>query len=191
MSIELNYGHIAHPTQETKYSILQTLLLGREENLKKFATLFPKWRENFAFVEDLAFHYLQMVDQTTKTNILQAFPHIEAYVLERLLKKGKRNMQGILNKVINSSADYFQSSNVYAQHFPTDRRDHIANQLVNFRNKSIHPKSNKECMFSLSEIYAYIDVLLRSVFLIEMEYSHEGIDKEIGHWKSWNQIDKK
>ena len=190
LSIELNYGHIAHSTQETKYSNLQKLLLGNEANMRKFATLFPKWRENFAFVKDLAFHYLQIVDQPTRTNILRAFTHIESYVLERLLKKNKKGMLGILSEVINSNADYFQCSSIYAQHFPTDRRGHIAEQLANFRHKSIHPKSNKECMFSLEEAYAYINVILRSIFLREMEYSYKDIDKEIGHWQSWHQIDE-
>ena len=189
LTIELNYGHIAHSTQETKYSILQTLLLGREENMRKFATLFPKWRENFAFVEDLAFHYLQMVNQPTETNILQAFPHIETYVLERLSKKNMKSMSNILSKVIHSNAKYFSYSNVYPQHFPTDRIDHIANQLANFRHKRIHPKSDKECMFSLEEVYAHINVILRSIFLKEMEYSYKDIDSEIGHWRLWRQID--
>ena len=189
LSIEVNYGDIAHSTQETKYSILQSLLLGSDGNMRKFATLFPKWRENFAFVKDLAFHYLQMIDRPTKANVLQAYPHIEMYVLERLLKNNQKGMLGILNKVINSNADYFQCSNVYAQHFPTDRRNHIAKQLANFRHNSTHPKSDKECMFSLEEVYAYIYVILRSIFLKEMEYSYKDIDREIGHWRLWRQID--
>ena len=189
LSIELNYGHIAPSTQETKYDMLQTLLLGREENMRKFATLFPKWRENFAFVRDLAFHYLQMVDQPTATNLLQAFPHIETYVLERLLKKNKKGMPGILNKILNSNADFFQCSNVYAKHFPTNRRDHIANQLANFRIKRVHPKSDKECIFSLEEVYAHINAIFRSIFLKEMEYSYEDIDREINHWALWRPID--
>ena len=98
-------------------------------------------------------------------------------------------MLGILSKVINSNADYFQCSSVFAQHFPTDRRDHIANQLANFRNNSTHPKSDKECMFSLEEVYAHINVILRSIFLKEMEYSYKDIDREIGHWRLWRQID--
>lgn len=188
LSIELNYGHVAQWTQETKYSMLETLLLGREENMRKFATLFPKWRENFGFVEDLAFHYLQMVDEPTDTNLLQAYPHLETYVLERLSQKGMTNMSGILYKVINSCADYFEGSKLYTQHFPTDRRSNIADQLANFRHKRIHPKSNKECVFSFNKVYAYIDVILRSIFLKEMEYSYEDIDGAIGHWSVWRQI---
>ena len=34
LTLELNYGHNTLPTQETKSSILQTLLVGREENMK-------------------------------------------------------------------------------------------------------------------------------------------------------------
>ncbi len=189
LSVELNYGHIAHSTQRTKYDMLQTLLLGREENMRKFATLFPRWRENFAFVEDLAFHYLQMVEQPTETNILQAFPHIEKYVLGRLLKKNNKGMFGIMKGVLNFNADCFQCSNVYAQHFPTEQIHRLARQLANFRNKRIHPKNNSECKLSLAEVYAYIVVIARTIFLKEMEYSHEDIDKEIHHWRSWRQID--
>ncbi|MCY3864639.1 MAG: hypothetical protein OXG68_04290 [Chloroflexi bacterium] len=189
LGLELNYGHIAHSTLEGEYSILDSLLLGNESNMKQFTTLFPKWRENFNFVEDLAFHYLEMVDQPTEINILRAFPHIEMYVLERLFKSNKKGMFGILQKVINANADYFQCSNVYAQHFPTDRRNHIASQLANFRHNSEHPKSNKECSFSSHQVYAYIDVILRSIFLKEMEYSYEDIDRGIDHWQSWRQTD--
>lgn len=189
LSLELSYGHVAHWTRKARYTILQTLLLGREENMRKFATLFPKWRENFTFVKDLAFHYLEMVDQSTETNILQAFPHIETYVLERLSMKNMKSMSDILSKVIHSNADHFQCSNVYAQHFPTDRRDLIANQLANFRHKRIHPKSDKECLFSIEEVYAYINVILRSIFLKEMEYSYKDIDEGIGHWELWHRID--
>ena len=46
-------------------------------------------------------------------------------------------------------------------------------------------------MYSLSEVYAYIDVILRSVFLREMEYSYMDIDNEIVHWQSWRRIDEK
>ena len=189
LSIELNYGNIAHLAQQAEHDMLQALLLGTEENMRKFATLFPKWRENFAFVKDSASHYLHMVDQPTETNILRSFTYIEDYVLERLLEKNKKNMSGILNKVINSNADYFQCSNVYAQHFPTDRRNDIAGQLANFRHNSTHPKSNKECTFSLEEVYAHINVILRSIFLKEMEYSYKDIDGAIKHWKLWHQID--
>lgn len=188
LGVELNYGHIAHPAQETEYSIVQSLLLGREENMRKFATLFPKWRENFSFVEDLASHYLEMSDQPTVTNLLQAFPHIETYVLERLMKKGASNMSRILSKVIHSNADLFQRSDVYAKRFPTNRRDDIANQLANFRIRRIHPKSDKGSLFSLEEVYAYINVIIRSIFLREMEYSYEDIDGEISHWGLWRHI---
>ncbi len=188
MGIELNYGHIAHSAHETQYSIMQTLLLGKEENMRKFATLFPKWRENFAFVKDLAFHYLQMTEQSNETNILRAFTPIENYVLERLLKKNKKGIFGILSAVINSNAEYFERSSVYAQHFPKDRRNHIAEQLANFRHKRVHPKSDKECIFTPAEVYAYINVILRSIFLKEMEYPYKDIDSEIGHWSFWRQI---
>ena len=188
LSIELNYGHIAHSTQDTKYSILQRLLLGGEANMRKFATLFPKWRENFAFVKDLAFHYLQMVDQPTETNILQTFSHVETYVLKRILEKNKKGMPGILSEFIKCIADHFSGSVVYSQHFPADQIEHLADQLANFRHKRIHPRSNKECVFSLGKVYAYIDLLLRSVFLLEMEYSYEDIEREIRHWQSWHQI---
>ena len=191
LTLELNYGHNTLPTQETKSSILQTLLVGREENMKKFASLFPKWRENFEFVKDLALHYVEMVEEATETNILRTFTYIERYVLERLLNKNKKGMAGILDKVINSNANYFQSSNAYAKHFPADQREYIAGQLANFRNKHIHSKSKEECMYSLSEVYAYIDVILRSVFLREMEYSYMDIDNEIVHWQSWRRIDEK
>ena len=130
-----------------------------------------------------------MVNQPTETNILQAFPHIETYVLERLSKKNMKSMSNILSKVIHSNAKYFLYSNVYPQHFPTDRIDHIANQLANFRHKRIHPKSDKECMLSLEEVYAHINVILRSIFLKEMEYSYKDIDSEIGHWRLWRMID--
>ncbi len=189
LNLELNYGHIAHSTQETEYSMLETLLLGGEENMGKFATLFPKWRENFENVKDLAFHYLLMVDQATEIEMLQSFPHIESYVLERLLENGtRRNIQGILSEVINSITDYFQGSNIYAQHFPEDRIHLIANQLANYRNKRIHPKSDKEYDFTFNKVYAYIEVILRSIFLKEMEYSYDDIDNEINHWSLWRQI---
>ncbi len=188
VSIELNYGHIAHSTLERDYTMLDSLLLGRESNMQNFVTLFPKWRENFAFVEDLAFHYLEMADQATETNILQAFPQIETYVLERLSKKNMKSMSNILSKVINSNADYFQCSKVYDRHFPMARRDHIANQLANFRIKRTHPKSNKVCTFSSQQVYSYIDVILRSIFLKEMEYSYTDTDNVIGHWRSWHRI---
>ena len=191
LNIELKYGHRAHSKQETEYSVLQKLLLGSEENMRKFATLFPKWRENFPFVKDLAFHYLWMVDQPNIINILQAFPHIETYVLERLLRKNKKGMSGILSEVIHCIAGYFSCSKLYSQHLLADQRDHIAAQLMNFRHKQQHSKSREESIFSLEEVYAYIDVLLRSVFLIEMEYPHEDIDTAIGHWQSWHQIDDK
>lgn len=189
LSIELSYGHVAQSTQETKHDILETLLIGKEANMRKFATLFPKWRENFAYVEELAFHYLELVDQSTETNILQAFPHIETYVLERLLKKNKKGMPGILSEVLDSNAEYFQCSNLYDQYFSTDQRGRIADELATFRHKHIHPKSNKECKFSLAEVYAYIVVIMRTIFLKEMEYFHEDIDNEIHHWRSWRQID--
>ncbi|MCY3944877.1 MAG: hypothetical protein OXF44_01160 [Anaerolineaceae bacterium] len=189
LSIELNYGHIAYSTQQTKYSITQGLLLGREKNMKKFATLFPKWRENFAFVEDLAFHYLEMVDRPTETNLIQAFPHIENYVLQRLLQKNRKGMRGILSKVINSIANYFSSVDVYRRRFPSDRTEHVAEQLANFRNKRIHRKNTEECAFSSAEVYAYVVVILRSIFLMEMECSYDDIDGGFGHWELWRQID--
>ena len=188
LSIELNYGEIAHSTREREYSILDTLLLGNESNMKKFTTLFPKWRENFTVVKDLAFHYLQLVDQPTETNILQTFSHVETYVLKRILEKNKKGMPGILSEFIKCIADHFSGSVVYSQHFPADQIEHLADQLANFRHKRIHPRSNKECVFSLGKVYAYIDLLLRSVFLLEMEYSYEDIEREIGHWQSWHQI---
>ncbi|MDD9955869.1 MAG: hypothetical protein OXP68_06575 [Anaerolineaceae bacterium] len=189
LSIELNYGHIAYSTQQTKYSMTQGLLLGREENMEKFATLFPKWRENFAFVEDLAFHYLQMVDQPTETNLLQAIPHIENYVLQRLLQKNRKGLRGILIKVINSIADYFSSVDVYRRRFPSERTEHVAEQLANFRNNRIHRRNTEECTFSSAEVYAYIVVILRSIFLMEMECSYKDIDGGLGHWDLWRQID--
>lgn len=189
LSLELNYGHIAYAPQESKSAMLQTLLIGREDNMRKFATLFPKWRENFTFVKELAFHYLQMVDQPTETNILEAFRHIENYVLERLLKKNKKGMQGILEKVIYSVADYFQHSKVYAHHFPTNKIEHISIQIANYRHNKMHPKSNKECLLSLGEIHAYLFVVLRSIFLIEMEYTFKDIDTEINHWQLWRHLD--
>lgn len=189
LDIELNYGHIAPSAQASKYHIFKALLLGREANMRMFGTLFLKWRENFAFIEDLAFHHLEMIDQPTETNTLQAFTFIETYVLERLLKKNKKGMHGILREVINSIADYFPDSNLYPRHFPPDRRDHIANELANFRHNRIHQKSDKECAFSPREVYAYINVILRSVFLMEMEFSFEDIDTEIDHWESWRQLD--
>ena len=190
LKLGLNYGHITHSTHETEYSILQTLLLGKEENIRNFATLFPKWRKNFAFVENLAFHYLQMVDQPTETNILQAFPHIETYVQARLLKNRKKGMYGILNNVTHCIADHFSFSKIYNQHFPANQIEHIASQLANFRNERIHPKREKECEFSLDKVYAYIDVIFRSIFLREMEYPRENIDGAIGHWPSWHVIDE-
>ena len=156
LNLELNYGHIAHSTQETEYSMLETLLRGSEENMRKFATLFPKWRENFTSVEDLAFHYLWMVDQPNEINILQAFPYIETYVLKRLLNKNKKGMPGILSEVIHSIADHFSCSSVYSKYFPADRIHLIANQLANYRNKRIHPKSDKEYDFTFNKVYAYI-----------------------------------
>ncbi len=190
LNIELKYGHITHSTHETEFSILQTLLLGKEENIKKFATLFPKWRENFASVEDLAFHYGHMVTEPTETNLLQAFPLIETYVLERLLKKKKKGMYGILNNVIHCIADHFSYSKIYNQHFPANQIEHIASQLANFRNKRIHPTSEKDCEFSLDKVYGYINVILRSIFLREMEYPHKDIDGAIGHWPSWHLLDE-
>lgn len=188
--IELNYGHIAHWTQETEYSMQQTLLRGSEDNIRKFAALFPKWRENFAFVEELAYCYLRMVDRPIETNLLQVFPLIENYVLERVLKKPKKGMPGILSEVIHCIADHFSYSKFYSRHFPTTQREQIAGQLANFRNEKIHPKRKRECVFSSEKVYAYINVLLRSIFLIEMEYSHNDIDGAIGHWSLWRQIDR-
>ncbi len=188
LNLELNYGHIAHSTQETEYSMLETLLRGSEENMRKFATLFPKWRENFTSVEDLAFHYLWMVGQPNEINILQAFPYIETYVLKRLLNKNKKGMPGILSEVIHSIADHFSCSSVYSKYFPADRIHLIANQLANYRNKRIHPKSDKEYDFTFNKVYAYIEVILRSIFLKEMEYSYDDIDNEINHWSLWRQI---
>ena len=193
LSIELNYGHIAHSTQETKYSILQTLLLGREKNMRKFATLFPKWRENFAFVEGLAFQYMQMVDEHrfTKTDLIHAFSFIEEYVVDRDIKADRSNMAGILCGIIEFIVSHFSYSNKFTQHFPRESKGqkHIANQLANFRHKRIHPKSDKECMLSLEEVYAHINVILRLIFLKEMEYSYKDIDSEIGHWRLWRMID--
>ncbi|MCY3915449.1 MAG: hypothetical protein OXG49_05495 [Chloroflexi bacterium] len=188
LSLELNYGQTAYSTQATKHSIRESLLIGREENMRKFATLFPKWRMNFEFVGDLAFQYLKMLDHPTKDNILRAFSYIEAYALERLFQKDDADMYSILKKIIKSNATYFQSSNIYAQHFPAERRHHTASQLGHFRHKSTHPKSDKECVFSLEEVYAYIDVILRSTFLKEMEYSFADTDNVIGHWQSWHRI---
>ena len=70
-----------------------------------------------------------MVEEATETNILRTFTYIERYVLERLLNKNKKGMAGILDKVINSNANYFQSSNAYAKHFPADQREYIAASL--------------------------------------------------------------
>ncbi len=189
LDIELKYGHIAHSTQDTEYHIFQALLLGREENMNKFATLFPKWRENFASIEDLAFHYMRMADEPHEPNLLQAYPLIENYVLERVLKKPKKGMPGILSEVIHCIADHFSCSSVYSKHFPADQREHIVRQLANFRHNRIHPKSNKECVFSFNKVYAYIEVILRSIFLKEMEYSYDDIDNEINYWNLWRYID--
>lgn len=186
INLELNFGQIAQWRQATNHSILDTLLMGREENMRQFATLFPKWRENFAFVEDLAFCYLEIIDQPTETNILRGFSYIESYALERLFKKDGADMYSILKRIIKSNAKYFQSNNGYVQHFPIDRRSHIADQLGHFRHKRIHPKSNKECMFSLKEVYAYINIIFRSIFLKEMGYSDGAID----HWRFWRQLDR-
>lgn len=191
LSIELSYGHTAHMDQDAQYSIWDTLVLGGEATIRKFATLFPKWRENFASVEDLAFHYGHMVAEPTETNLLQAFPLIETYVLERLLGQNKKGMFGILNNVIHCIADHFSYSKIYNQHFPANQIEHTASQLANFRHKRIHPTSEKECEFSLDEVYAYIDVIFRSIFLREMEYPREDIDGAIGHWPSWHVIDEK
>jgi hypothetical protein len=191
LSIDLKYGHRAHARRESEYSILHTLLLGSEKNLSKFATLFPKWRENFASIEDLAFHYLWMADQPNVINILQAFPQIESYVLERLLRKNKKGLSGILSEVFHSIADHFSCSELYSQKLPEDQIDYIATQLMNFRHKRQHAKRKEESLFSLDEVYAYIDVLLRSVFLIEMDYPYDDIDSAIGHWQSWQQINEK
>ena len=187
LSIELNYGHFAHSTRETEYSILQALMLGREENLRKFVTLFPKWRENFAFVKYLAFYYMQMAEPPTKTNLLQAFPHIERYALDRLKKKG--NLACHLNEVIHSIAEYFSFSSVFCQHFPCDRRCQIASHIANFRNNLIHPRSKKECKYSIEEVYAYIAIIMRAIFLKEMEYTYKDLDKQIEHWQSWRQLE--
>lgn len=188
LNIELNYGHIAHSTQETKHNMLQSILIGSEENMRKFATLFPKWRENFAFVKDLAFHYLQMVEQPTETNILQAFPYIEEYSIDRCNGKGKTF--DALKSVIESLTKAFYQNKIYCQHFPTDKTEHIAKQLSNFRNNNQHRKNTEESTFSTHKVYAYINVILRLIFLKEMEYSYEDIDSEIGHWTFWRQIDE-
>ena len=190
LSIELDYGHIAHSPQGPEYSILYTLLLGNEKNMRKFATLFPKWRENFVFVEDLAWHYLRMVDQPTETNLLQAFPIIESYVLERLLGKNKKGMQGILEAVINKNSEHFQNSEVHTRHFPANRIEYLAEQLANYRHNRIHPKSEKECGLSFDEIYSYINVILRLLFLREMGYSYSDVDSEISHWRYWREIER-
>ncbi len=190
LSLDLNYGHITHSTRESEHSMLQALLTGTEENIRKFATLFPKWRENFAYVKELAFHHLHMTEQSNEINLLQAFFHIETYVHRRLMRQGGGNAYTVLTKVINSIADYFPCSSVYSQHFPKDRRDHIVEQLARFRNKRVHSEHGNECKFTPAEVYAYIDVILRSIFLREMEYSYEDIDNEINHWRSWRQIDE-
>ncbi len=187
LNLELNYGHIAHSTNETKYNMLQGLLIGKEENLRKSATLFPKWRENFAFVNDLAFHYLRMVDEPTKANLLQVFPYIEEYSIDRCNGKGKTF--DALKIVIESLTKHFNQNEIYCRHFPTDKTEHIAKQLANFRNKNQHRKNTEESTFSLHKVYAYINVILRLIFLKEMEYSYKDIDSEINHWRSWRQID--
>ena len=190
LSLELSYGHIAHPTQETKHSILQTLLLGREENMRKFATLFPKWRENFAFVEDLAYEYLYMVEQPNALNAVRVYSYIEKYVEIRNLKEctGKNH---ILNAVIQSNADYFQCSNIHAKHFSKNQIGCIAKHLTIFRNNVIHPRKIAECKFSSNEFYAYINIILRLIFLKEMGCSYKDIDNETGHWELWRLIDGK
>ncbi len=186
LSLELNYGHITRLTNETKNDMLQTLLIGREENMRKFATLFPKWRENFEFVKDLAFHFLQMIDQPTKANLLQAFPYIEEYSIDRCNGKGKTF--DALKSLIESLTKAFYQNKIYCQHFPTDKTEHIAKQLSNFRNNNQHRKNTEESTFSLHEVYAYINVILRLIFLKEMEYSYEDVDSEIGHWTFWRLI---
>ncbi len=192
LSIELNYGHIAHSTQQTKYSILQSLLLGREGNVSKFATLFPKWREDFAFVEGLAFQYMQMVDahRFTKTDLIHAFSFIEEYVVDRDIKADRSNMAGILSGIIEFIASYFSCSNKYTQHFQRESKgqEHIAKQLAHFRNKHTHQKSNEVCLYSIQEVYAYISVIMRSIFLIEMGCPADKIDNMVSHWELWHQL---
>ena len=188
LSIELSYGYSDHSAQEREYTMMQTLLIGREENLRKFSTLFPKWRENFKYIKSMANHYTQMLEHGTEANLLQAFPIIEDYVLERLLNKNKTGMPGILKAAIDSVAENYPDSNVYLQYFAPKRRKQVANQLANYRHKRIHPKSTKICKYSFTEVYTYIEVILRSILMIEMEFPTQDIDTAIGHWPHWHRL---
>lgn len=188
--IDLNYGHPSHEAREPLASMFHTLLLGTPANMRKFASLFPIWRENFAFVEEMAFHYLRMVDYSTETNLLQTFSLIEKYALDRLLEKHTKGMQGILEEVIKSNAAHYHSSEVHARHFPAHRKAHLAEQLANYRHNCIHPKSNKECRLTTDQVYAYVEAILRSVFLREMGYAFGDVDKAINHWWCWRDIER-
>ena len=189
LSTKVNYGYVTRSTYAREYDIRNTLLMGSDANIRMFTKLFPKWRENFAFVEDLAFHYLEMVDHATEANILQAFAYIEDYVLKRLLEKNKKGITGIFEEVMRVNGDYFLCSNRYAQHFASDRLPYIAEQLNNFRNSRVHLKSSKDCEYSLEEVYAYINVTMRTIFLREMEYPKE---LAIGDhwWPLWRHIER-
>ena len=187
LGLDLSYGHINHSKDEAKFNVLHTLLLGRD--LNSFVDLFPMWRMNFEFVKDLAFHYMEMIEQPNQVLLLRAFSIIEHYVLERLTKRNSQRTFGVFQKFINVNVDYFQDSELVPRYFPADQRDHIACQLTKFRNKSIHPKSNKESIFSFNKVYAYIFVLLRLNFLREMECPCEVLDRETKHWSLWRQLE--
>ena len=65
LSMSLNYGYVNRSANEREHDLRNTLVIGRHANIRMFATLFRKWRENFTYVEGLVFHYLEMIDQTS------------------------------------------------------------------------------------------------------------------------------
>lgn len=186
LGLDLSYGHISHSTQDAEFSILHTLLRGSDANMRKFATLFTKWRENFASVADLAWHYLRMADQPTESSLLDAFPAIEKYAHKRLQKNG--NLKECLRDVIENNAKHFENSEFHSRYFPSNRIDYLCDQLRDFRHDRIHPQRPEECRLSLEEIHSYMNVILRTLFLREMDYSYSDVDSEISHWRFWHQI---
>lgn len=191
LSVDVNYGHITYSMREEDHSILDNLLIVGD--MSNFITLFPKWRKNFSFVKDLAFHYIRMIDYRFTSDMMQTFPQIETYLLNRKHSDKESAITGVGNTstnmttIINYVANYFSASDRYLEHFPKAQRKSIATQLANFRNKNQHSKS-KISEYSSSAVYAYLDVLLRSVFLIEMEYPSENVDRGTDHWRSWRGI---
>lgn len=192
--IDVNYGHKTYSMREEDHSMLDNLLIGRD--MSNFITLFPNWRKNFSFVKDLAFHYIRMIDYRLTSDMMQTFPQIETYLLNKKHSDEESSIIGVgktsknMDTIVNYVANYFSASDRYLEHFPKAQRESIATQLANFRNKNQHSKS-KISEYSSSEVYAYLEVLLRSVFLIEMEYPSENVDGGTGHWRSWRGIKRK